>query len=588
MLKKHPELVVLAIVVLLFASKFVFFHYYVGTAFQQVLMVAVSAAQGYALGWFLSPKGKTFRTFLFIGGSILLVAVAIGDQGSLGWGVTTLIAAICFILAFSSWFKIKFNGFFEKPTTFGSAEWASFDYLKKNDLLGRGDCLHLGHVPGPKGLYPVAYKGDRHALLVAPTRAKKGTAAIIPTLLTYTGSTLVIDPKGENAMITRAAREAMGQTVHVVDPWGIVDGGNPPARYNPLDCLVPGDPDIGENAMIIADALVTPSGTDRFWDDEAKSFYQGTILHVATDEEEVNDRHLGRVRDLSTLEGLDLKSLFLRMAQSAHPIVASTGRRFLQKDEKLLSNVMSSVQAHTNFLDSPRVRESLSASDFKFEDLKTTPMSVFLVLPADRISTFERWLRLLIQQAITVNARNIAVRPKKPVLFVLDEMAALGRLTMVEQAFGLMAGFGIQLWGVVQDLGQLKQIYGDRYEGMIANSGVIQYFGSRDRLTTEYFSALCGVTTVWNLSSAVSRAFSSQTGSGGSSSITNSSTTAQAQRKLAYPDELMRVDPGQQLIFIENHHPIRATREPWFKIEHLRNLGRNLHAEQAAKENNDG
>jgi len=122
----------------------------------------------------------------------------------------------------------------------------------------------------------------------------------------------------------------------------------------------------------------------------------------------------------------------------------SAGARCLQKEERLLANVIASAQAQTHFLDSARIRESLSTSDFKFEDLKTSKVSIFLVLPSDRLHAFSRWLRLLIQQAITVNARNIELKPEKPVLFLLDEMPALGRLAMVEQAYGLMAGFGIQ------------------------------------------------------------------------------------------------------------------------------------------------
>src|SRR5690606_27936265 len=141
--------------------------------------------------------------------------------------------------------------------------------------------------------------------------------------------------------------------------------------------------------------------------------------------------------------------------------------------------------------------------------LKSKPMTVYLVLPSDRLNAFGRWLRLLIQQAITVNARNIEAQPEHPVLFVLDELPALGRLSMIEQAFGLMAGYGIQLWGVVQDLSQLKRIYGDGWETFISNAGLVQYFGSRDRMTADYFSALCGQTTVWNVSSAISRAVGS-------------------------------------------------------------------------------
>lgn len=410
---------------------------------------------------------------------------------------------------------------------------------------------------------------------MAPTRSGKGVSSIIPNLLTYEGSALVIDPKGENALITSQARAKMGQRVFSVDPWGIT--GKAIGRhgtFNPLDWLLPGDLDMTENAMLLADALVMPSQHgDRFWSEEAKALLQGFILYVATDEREQSARHLGRVRDLLLLDGDDMQKLFERMADSVHHVVASTGARSLQKEDKLLASVVASAQAETHFLDSTRIRESLASSRFKFEDLKTEPMTIYLALPADRLNAFGRWLRLLVQQAITVNARNIAAKPDKPVLFLLDEMPALGRLSMVEQAYGLMAGFGMQLWGIVQDVAQLKRIYGDGWESFIGNSGAIQYFGSRDRMTAEYFSALCGVTTASNRSLSFARG-------GGRNGGSTTESYSEMQRKLAFADELMRLPADRQLVLIENHHPIICTKTRWFEDAQLAALGRNLHRQE--------
>lgn len=303
---------------------------------------------------------------------------------------------------------------------------------------------------------------------------------------------------------------------------------------------------------------------------------QGLILYVATDKAEEGQRTLGRVRDLLLLDGEDMPKLFQHMTNSENLVVASTGARCLQKEEKLMANVLASAQAQTHFLDSGRIRESLSASDFRFEDLKTDAMSVFLVLPSDRLGAFGRWLRLLIQQAITVNARNIEVKPARPVLFLLDEMPALGRLSMVEQAYGLMAGYGIQMWGIVQDLSQLKRIYGEGWETFIGNSGVIQYFGSRDRTTAEYFSALCGMKTVWTFSQAMSRSFGG--GTKGDGATTSSETSSAMQRRLAFADELMRMPSDQQLLLIENLQPIRATKIAWFNDPVLASLGQPVNA----------
>lgn len=549
------------------------------TTLGQVMTIMFAAATGYALGWFLSPKAAAFRAAILVAMTVLLAALALGNNTVFGWSVTYLGAWAAFFLTLGMWAGSTIRMLATKPTTFGSAEWATLPYLRDHNLVGTSG-LRLGQFITADEIEPLHYDSDRHLLTIAPTRSGKGTTAIVPNLLSYRGSVMVIDPKGENALITADQRMAMGQEVYIVDPWNIASNGMS-ARFNPLEWLVAGDIDITENAMLLADALIVPEGDgDKFWIEEAKALLQGIILYVATSPYEEGQRTLARVRDLLLLDGDDMKLLFQRMLDSEHHIVMSTGARCAQKEDKLLANVIASAQAQTHFLDSARLRESLSASDFKFEDLKTKPMTIYLVLPADRLNAFNRWLRLLIQQAITVNARNIGIKPELPVLFVLDELPALGKLTMVEQAYGLMAGFGMQLWGIAQDLGQLKKIYGEGgYESLISNSGMIQYFGSRDKLTAEYFSSLCGVTTVWSLSTAVSRAISFSSGPNGSSSsdsTTRTETSAAMQRKLAYADELMRLPKHRQLIFIENHHPIIGSKVNWFEDEELKALGFSL------------
>ena len=546
----------------------------------QMVGIGLSAGLGFGLGWFMSPHAQVFRKIIGVIIAGLLILLALGDPSPLGITITSGLGLIAFLAGIFYWLGGAVRGFFDRPTTFGSAEWATMAYLEEHQVIGDSG-FRLGSFTEGEETKPLHYDSDRHLLTIAPTRSGKGTTAIIPNLLTYAGSALVVDPKGENAMITAEHRAAMGQTIHVVDPWGIT-GAPVIARFNPLDWLVQGDVDITENAMLLADALIVPENKgEAFWTEEAKALLQGLILYVATDEREAGYRHLGRVRDLLLLDGEDMKRLFERMLESHHHIVISTGARCLQKEEKLLASVIASAQAQTHFLDSARIRESLSASDFAFDQLKSERTTIYLVLPSDRLNAFNRWLRLLIQQAITVNARNIEVKPDKPVLFLLDEMPALGRLTMIEQAFGLMAGFGIQLWGIVQDCTQLKTIYGDGWETFIGNSGMIQYFGSRDRTTAEYFQALCGVTTVWNLSTAIARAVGSSFGAGGSSgnsSTTHTETRALAQRQLAYADELMRLHKSRQLILIENLNPIIGNKQRWFEDETMKRLGRNLHA----------
>lgn len=566
---------------------------------QRILQHSIAAILGGILGAFFSQRFKKYRRWFFL--ASIAVGALIGIYSNIYLGNIAF-----FILGFIVAYLLLRNAIAKskktKRTTFGSAEWADLEHLKKNELIGH-EGFNLGGFQEGNLLYPLHYTGDRHLLTVAPTRSGKGVSSIIPNLLTYKGSVVVIDPKGENALITTARRgqgdkklniEGLRQKVHVVDPWGITS--LPSSCFNPLDWLNPDDEDINENAMILADSIVTPheGSRDQFWDEEAKALLMGILLWVALDESEKENRTLGRVRDIINLGKVEIETLMDNMRKSSNSIVRSTAARTISKEEKLRSNVSAVLQAHTHFLDSPRIRESLSISDFRFEDLKTARMTIYLVLPADRLETFGRWLRLLIQQALTVNARNIEAKPDKPVLFLLDEMAALGRLTMVEQAYSLMAGFGVQLWGIIQDLSQLERIYGTGWQTFIGNSGVLQYFGSRDLKTAEYFSKLCGVTTIekFSIGNSLARAigFSSSSGSGSSSSGSSNSTTHTdsitwdvAQRNLAYPDELMVLRDNKQLVFIENFNPIPAKKEPWYENEDVMSFGLNLHQKAPKK-----
>ena len=535
----------------------------------------LSAVLGFAAGFLPIFLFKRYRDIAAALAAVGLLYVAL--LPGVGIGMAFAVGTIAFIAGVVIALG---RGKSDRSTTLGSAQWADLEEIKQKELIGKKGLL-LGTFPIGEGKATrLRYAGDRHFLTVAPTRTGKGTCSVVPNLLTYTGAALVIDPKGENAHITAKRRKALGQSVALVDPWGVASAklGVKPARFNPIDWLDADDPDLAENAMLLADALVVPSGKgEQFWDEEAKALLMGLILYVATQPEEKKNRTLGRVRELLTKDGEAIKGLFAFMTESSNPIVKSTGGRCLQKDEKTLANVLASAQAHTHFLDSPRIKESLSASDFQFEDLKAGKTTIYLILPSERLHTFGRWLRLLVQQAITVRARQgIASKDEPAVLFMLDELPALGHLQMVEQAYSLMAGFGMQLWGIVQDLSQLKKIYGESWETFVGNSGVLQYFGSRDKMTAEYFSSLCGTTTVWTLSTAISRAVGAVTGGN------DSTTHSEASRPLLYPDELMRLHDTRQIVLVENMNPILGTKVKWFEDQQLEPLGVNLHKQAAS------
>ena len=452
----------------------------------------------------------------------------------------------------------------------GSARFANRKELKK---LQSDDGLLIGRNPHTGRL--LRYDGPAHLITLAPTRAGKGVGTVIPNLLAAERSVLVIDPKGENARIAGEARRRFG-TVHVLDPFEV--SGMPSAAYNPLDRLTPDSLDLGEDAASLTEALVMdPPGqvTEAHWNEEAKAILGGLIMFCVCHEDR-NRRSLATVREYLTLPPEKLRALLELMQDSdaAGGLIARAANRFLGKADREAASVLSNAQRHTHFLDSPRIAKVLSRSDFHFSDLRHRITSVFLVLPPNRMDAYSRWLRLLVSQALQDIARDAeaSVRPlssptgaqggaqrlKTPTLFLLDEFAALGRLETVERAMGLMAGYGLQLWPILQDMSQLKDLYGERAGTFIANAGVQQVFGVNDFETAKWLSQMMGQET------AGFQTDSFKPGDG--PSFSNNLTG----RDLLTPDEIMQLRPENQLLRVQGQatavaQKLRYYTDPEFK-----------------------
>jgi type IV secretion system protein VirD4 len=233
------------------------------------------------------------------------------------------------------------------------------------------------------------YDGLAHLLTMAPTRSGKGVGTIIPNLLLLDRSVICIDPKGENARVTARTRASKGDT-WCLDPFGV--SGRPAARYNPLAWLDATSPDLAEDAQTIADALVHDApgqSGEAHWNEEAKALIAGIILHTVV-HEPVSRATLATVRDKLTRDPAGFAALLADMQAStgAHGLIARAANRQLGKSDREAAGVLSSAQRHTHFLDSPRIVDSTSASDFRFADLKERPGTVFLCLPPDRLDAY--------------------------------------------------------------------------------------------------------------------------------------------------------------------------------------------------------
>ncbi|WP_298922387.1 type IV secretory system conjugative DNA transfer family protein [uncultured Roseobacter sp.] len=531
-------------------------------------------------GWMIGRTAFGAMIGFLIGGVVALSTFGppLG-QSAWEWAVILPPTFIGAVFGFQYWRMVSGADEFFGLTgdSHGSARFASRKELKKHQ---GGDGLLIGRNPHTGRL--LRYDGPAHLITLAPTRAGKGVGTVIPNLLGVDRSVLVIDPKGENARIAGEARRRLG-TTHVLDPFEV--SGQPSACYNPLDRLTPDSLDLGEDAASLTEALVMdPPGqvTEAHWNEEAKAILGGLIMFCVCHEDR-DRRSLATVREYLTLPPEKLRALLELMQDSdaAGGLIARAANRFLGKADREAASVLSNAQRHTHFLDSPRIAKVTSRSDFHFSDLRHLVTSVFLVLPPNRMDAYSRWLRLLVSQALQDIARDAEAatqapeaspalsephsdvqraqkRLKAPALFLLDEFAALGRLEAVERAMGLMAGYGLQLWPILQDMSQLKDLYSDRANTFIANAGVQQVFGVNDFETAKWLSQMIGQETT---------GFQTDTYKPGDNPSFSNNLTG---RDLLTPDEIMQMPPNVQLLRVQGQpsalaQKLRYYADPEFK-----------------------
>ena len=396
------------------------------------------------------------------------------------------------------------------------------------------DKLYLGVVDGEvknakegyryiQGGRHIGIKTDQHAITIAGSRAGKGRSAIIPNMLKYTGSIICIDPKGENAIETARTRaKKLKQRICVLDPFQITKDQIPKeffSGFNPFSTM--NKDNAVEQAALMTDALViTPPDTkDPHWDESARTLIEGVILYVFFSARFSNtEKNLVTVRNLLSTgikpseedlaedpEMTGLNVLEDEMLQSEEPVIQRAATDFFEKPEKERDTVLSTARRHLKALSLPELEQSLSSSSFDLGDLKREAMTVYLCLPARHLGTCGRWLRLFINIALQ-SMETARVRGKEdeigatatgcPVLFILDEFASLGHMKQIEDAAGQIAGYGVKLWPILQDLGQLKALYKDRWETFLGNAGILQFFGNNDLTTLEWISKRLGKTTI--------------------------------------------------------------------------------------------
>jgi type IV secretion system protein VirD4 len=445
--------------------------------------------------------------------------------------------------------------------TYGSARWATASEVRAAQLMGPD-----GVVLGRFGRHYLRHDGPEHVLCFAPTRSGKGVGLVIPTLLTWPGSCIVHDIKGENWNLTSGFRALHGRVL-LFDPTN-----RRSAAYNPLLEVRRGEWEV-RDVQNIADVLVDPEGAlekRNHWEKTSHSLLVGAILHVLYAE---GDKTLAGVANFLSDPKRPIEATLNAMMTTAHlgtsgphPVIASAARELLNKSENERSGVLSTAMSFLGLYRDPVIAQVTRRSDWRISDLVEgrQPASLYLVVPPSDISRTKPLIRLILNQIGRRLTEDLdAQKHRHRLLLMLDEFPALGRLDFFESALAFMAGYGLKSFLIAQSLNQIEKAYGPN-NSILDNCHVRVCFASNDERTARRVSDALGMATEL-------RAMKNYAGHRLSPWLGHLMVSRQeTARPLLTPGEVMQLPPDDELVLISGCSPIRAKKARYFEDERFR------------------
>ena len=462
------------------------------------------------------------------------------------------IAAVVVAITMSVWRAREIK----KVTTYGSARWAETREVREASLLGRDGVL-IGRW---RNEY-LRHDGPEHVLCFAPTRSGKGVGLVVPTLLTWPGSVIVHDIKGENWTLTAGWRARFGRVL-LFDPTNAAS-----AAYNPLLEVRRGEWEV-RDVQNVADILVDPEGALKrrnHWEKTSHSLLVGAILHVLYAEP---DKTLAGVANILSDPRRPIETTLRAMMttphlgeRGVHPVVASSARELLNKSDNERSGVLSTAMSFLGLYRDPVVATVTRRCDWRIRDLVEgkAPATLYLVVPPSDISRTKPLVRLILNQIGRRLTEELEAKGRRHrLLLMLDEFPALGRLDFFESALAFMAGYGIKSFLIAQSLNQIEKAYGQN-NSILDNCHVRVSFATNDERTAKRVSDALGTATEM-------RAMKNYAGHRLSPWLGHLMVSRQeTARPLLTPGEVMQLPHDDELVLVSGCHPIRAKKARYFE-----------------------
>ncbi|SPE27260.1 Type IV secretory pathway, VirD4 component (fragment) [Burkholderiales bacterium] len=361
----------------------------------------------------------------------------------------------------------------------GDARFASAREVRKSGLLARQAprASEAGILLGRWGNRYLSLPGQEFVMLSAPTRSGKGVSIVIPNLLNWSESLVVVDIKRENFEITAGFRARHGQQVHLFAPF---DEQGRSARFNPLS-YVRDDPvhrvgDILAIATVLYPTDARSAGTaDAFFNDQARNLFLGLALLLV--ETPRLPRTIGEMVRQASGKRRAIKDHLAEIVKASGRRGDSAGKeepplsdacvdaimRFTANSENTLASVLASFNAPLTIFADAHVDAATSGDDFRLTDLRRRRMSVYLHVPPNRLAQGTLLLNLFFSILLDQNTRELPRQNhdlRHRCLLVLDEFPALGRIAALEKGVGFIAGYGLRLATITQSNAMVAATYG--------------------------------------------------------------------------------------------------------------------------------
>ncbi|WIH03654.1 type IV secretory system conjugative DNA transfer family protein [Xanthomonas translucens pv. graminis] len=532
------------------------------------MIVVLTVVAGYFLSGYLVLLLLKLDTRLFGLGTYYEYVHAIGLPqvapyvgkikwaGYLGFGLPGLLCLLTLVLMFKP----------RKQALHGDARFAGAADLAKHGLFKQsGNGIVVGKFRGKL----VRLSGQQFVILAAPTRSGKGVGVVIPNLLEYQESVVVLDIKQENFDLTSGWRASQGQEVFLFNPFA---EDRRTHRWNPLS-YVSDDPAFRVSDLMSIAAMLYPDGSDdqKFWVSQARNAFMAFALYLFEnwdDERNIGfpgglgTPTLGAIYRLSSGDGSDLKK-YLKSLSGRRFLSGNAKSAFsnmLSQAEETFASILGTLKEPLNAWINPVLDAATSDNDFLLTDLRKKKMTIYIGIQPNKLAESRLIINLFFSQIINLNTKELPKSNpalKYQCLLLMDEFTAIGKVDIIASAVSYMAGYNVRLLPIIQSMAQLDATYGkDVSRTIITNHALQILYAPREQQDANDYSEMLGYTTFRKKNITRGK------------DVTRS--VSEERRALMLPQELKAMGNDHEVFLYEGiPHPVKCDKIKYYKDRHF-------------------